>query len=508
MTYRNPPAGMVVAALALVGLAHAAELREPIELIPADSLLCWYGRPMPDTTPATQAPSTLQTLVEVGARLAAGPLEGGPQLNLRMAEMLGLMLHYPHAVALLDARAKPTTSDPTGRKVDRLRFALVVQVGDQVAEGDSLRRAEPFLRIIQKAVNEQTNSGAATLVSEKIGRWTYQELRDQRLPDWAAIAWGTLDGYFVLTVGPNVWRTIATVAAGDEPSLAGEPWYAVARAKRRKTALAEIFVAAHEIQQRLDPFVDGRASEFFRAWDAGDLTQAHWALGFEQHAMFCVAHFRRQTPGGREEDTTVRRIYADAGNRDPHLLAAVPPDARYAIFDVQAGPLLVHLARALLTLQGAKSRANIERLWDEAQAQHGFDVEHGLLAHLGSRILLHNDPPHPLHLPLALTVLLEIRDQPATVRQTVEAMCAAWQAMLDDVAAKGGAPPPFTLHRDDDGIWYMRFGVGEGDWLGLAGPAWIVTDRYIILSWSPMALREYLDKVPDEVTRRTTSRPS
>ncbi len=495
---RGPTRPIVLAvALSLAALADATELREPIELIPADSLLCWYGRPMPDTTPATEAPSTLQTLVEVGARLASGPLEGGPQLNMRMAEMFGLMLHYPHAVALLDARAKPTTSDPTGRRVDRLRFALAVQVGDQ---------AEPFLRVIQKAVNEQTNSGAATLASEKAGRWSYQELRDQRLPDWAVIAWGMLDGHFVLTVGPNVWRTIATVAEGGEPSLAGEPWYAVARAKRRKTALAEIFVAVHEIQQRLDPFVDGRASEFFRAWEASEVLQAHWAIGFEQQALFCVAHFRLHGKSEHDDDTTVRRIYADADNRDPHLLAAVPPDTRYAIFDVQAGPLLARFSRGLLTLQGAKPRANIERLWNEAQSRYGFDVERGLLAHLGDRILLHNDPPHPLRLPLAMTVLLEIRDEPATARQTVEAICSAWRATLDEVVAKGGAPPPFTLHRDDDGIWYLRFGVGEGDWLGLAGPAWIVTDRYIILSWSPMALREYLEKVPDEVTRRTVTK--
>ena len=52
-------------------------------------------------------------------------------------------------------------------------------------------------------------------------------------------------------------------------------------------------------------------------------------------------------------------------------------------------------------------------------------------------------------------------------------------------------------------MWYLRFGLDGPDWLGLAGPAWTVTDRFIILSWSPLALREYLAKVPDEVKRRT-----
>jgi hypothetical protein len=483
-----------IAAVCVLDVAAVAETREPIDLIPADSLLCWYGRPLPDTTTAPDQPSTLQTLIEVGTRIASGPLDSGTRLNVRMAEMFGLMLRYPHALALIDVRAKPMESDPTARRVDRLRFALVVQTGEQ---------NEPFLRIIQKAVNEQTNSGAATLAAEKAGQWSYQELRDQRLPDWAVIAWGALDGQFVLTVGPGVWPTIAAVAEGHEPSLSGEPWYAVARAKRRNAAQAEIFVGAKAIQERLDPFVNGRASEFFRAWDAADLQQAHWALGFEERALFCVAHFRLRDPEQEGGETTVRRVYADAENRDPHLLAAIPAGARYAILDVPAGRVLTRFFSGLLAIQGVKTRENIERLWGEIVAKSGIDVEHGLLAHLGDRIVLHNDPPHPLHLPLAVTTLIEIRDEPATVRKTLEALGAAWQAALDEVVAKGGAPPPFTLQHDEDGIWYQRFGLAGPDWVGLAGPALIVTDRYIILSWSPAALREYLDKVPEEVRHRS-----
>jgi hypothetical protein len=37
----------------------------------------------------------------------------------------------------------------------------------------------------------------------------------------------------------------------------------------------------------------------------------------------------------------------------------------------------------------------------------------------------------------------------------------------------------------------MRFRVPAAG-LGLAGPAWITTDRFVIVSWSPLALREYL----------------
>jgi len=51
------------------------------------------------------------------------------------------------------------------------------------------------------------------------------------------------------------------------------------------------------------------------------------------------------------------------------------------------------------------------------------------------------------------------------------------------------------LHRADDGVWNIQFGP-------FAGPAWTVTDRFIITSWSPTALRSYLSKVGDKVGQR------
>jgi hypothetical protein len=127
--------------------------------------------------------------------------------------------------------------------------------------------------------------------------------------------------------------------------------------------------------------------------------------------------------------------------------------------------------------------------------------------------VLHNDPPHPLQIPLAVTLLFEIKDEPATVRQTLDGLCRAWQKILETgwndkkaeskSAAGQSASRPVkrpgqsgvSLVREDDGLWYIRFGTGGPAWLGLAGPAWTVTDRFIVASWSPMALREYLDKI-------------
>lgn len=469
----------IVATAALVStLASAASAREPVDFVPADSLACWSGRPFPDTSAADGESSTWQMLLELGSRIAStsGPqLNTGTRLTVRAAEFFNLMIQYPHAVTLIDAQAKPLESDPRARRVDQLRFAAIVKCD---------KNTEPFLRIIQKTVNEQTNADAATLQNMRTRGWRYQLLRDGRLPQWSTIAWGFIGDFFILTIGEDVWPEIASVAAGDRTSISAEPWFAAARMPNRHEALIEIFVAAGAIQQRLDPFVAGRASAFFKAWDAGALERAHWALGFEGRALFCIAHFR-------VGDETVKRLYADPKTRTPRLLATIPPEARYAIYDIPTQRMLPRLFRGLIAMQGPEAKANIERIWAEIQAEYEFNVERDLLPNLGNHVVLHNAPPHPLRIPLAMTTLTEIRQHPDRVQKTIEAFCTAWRDKLDEVIERGGAPP-FTLRRDDDGVWSMRFGP-------IAGPAWTVTDRFLITSWSPLALREYLAKVPKAV---------
>lgn len=463
------------AGLLVVLLAPAARAAEPLDLVPADCLLAWYGRPVPDLPPPGDQPSTLQTLLELGSRLmgsAAGATDPRTQLWVRSAELFNLVVRYPHAVALLDIGAKPVERDPVVKRLAHLSLAVIVQDGGQ---------AEPFLRVIQKAVNEQTDAAAATLEQKHYKDWSYQVLHDRRLPDWCTIAWGRAGEHFVFTIGKGVWPCIAAVAAGEMPAISQEPWFAAARRNWGLRALIEVFAAVREMRSRLDPLVDGRASAFFEAWDARDLEQAHWAVGLEQRALFCIAHYR---VGG----DTVRRHYADAGVRDPRWLAVVPPDADYAVFDLPLDRFLRRFFRGLLTTQMGKPRANVERIWADLQARHGFDVERNLLAHLGEHAVLHNFPPHPLRVPLAVTYLLEIRGDAAAVRATLDAMCSAFQREIDQAAEEGRGPPPWNFRQDPDGVWYVRYGV-------VAGPAWKVTPRFIVLSWSPHALREYLEKM-------------
>jgi len=460
---------LVIVALALAAAAPRARAAEPIDLLPAECLLCWYGRPLPDAPQPSDEQSALQTLIDIGQRVAGQPLDPKAQLGARLFEAIAHMARYDHALALIDAQAKPVAPDGRIKRVDRLQLAMLVRTRG---------RSELFLRIIQKAVNEQTNGGFATLARRRAQRWDYQELRDTRLPEWSVIAWGELDDHFVITVGQDVWPLIASVAVGEHASLGSDEWLRAARERRGRDALIEIVLAADRFRTRLDPVVDGRATAFFHGWDADNLQRAHWALGYQDRALFCAAHFEI---GGK----TIDRLYADPAQRDPRWLQAIPPGTRYAIFQYPMERLLPSFVRAINLTNSAESRAANEKVWSRVQAEYGFDAERDIVGQLGDHLVLHNDPPHPLRLPLAFTSLIEIRGDARRLRNALQKLCTAWKDHLDKIADETGIPNLNRIERDGD-IWYFQFGP-------FAGPAWIITDRFVVTSWSPKALRTYLE---------------
>ncbi len=450
------------------GLSPAAAAQGPLDLLPADNLLCWKGLPLPDVGAVPEGPSSLGTLIDLFGQLSGrlGPKE---QLTIRVFETLGVVAHYPFAVALIDTKATGARADGSGSKVDELRIAAVIKT-----RGDN----RPFLRIIQKTVRSMTDAGVATLVKKQAGRWVYQELRDRRLPPWCVIAWGRLGDHFVITVGRDVWPLIASVAEGKTASINGDPWVSAVRAQFSSEPLIEVFVSVRKICKRLDPFVKGRATAFFDAWNCHDVERSHWALGFEGRALYCITN-SRLTSG------TARRVYADPHVRDPHLLAAIPPQSRYAVYNVSMARFLPRLISSYYATRSTKDREEATRLWNKIQADLKIDAEKDVLGNLGRRVVLHNYPRHPLHLPLAFTTLIEIRKDPARVRTTLEKLCEEWREGMDKAGSEKDRPITARLERDDDGVWFVQIGP-------VAGLAWVFTDRYIVTSWSPKALRDYL----------------
>lgn len=483
----NPPAAEVAdeAAESIVSDEPAVPephtIDAPLNLVPADYLLCWKGLPFPGAEKKSDQPSSLRTLLDLAGRVFGDRLDETQKLSLRILETLGIVGGYPFTVTVLDATAKPAGADGSSAKLDQLRIAAVIQTG-------SLSGSEPFLRVIQKAINELTDAGAAQLTTQRAGRWQYQSLVDERLPEWCEIAWGQIEKHFVIAFGRNVWPEIAGVASGEKASISRVGWIASVRRMQEDEPLIEVLVSSRKIRERLDPFVSGRATDFFRAWHIEDVEYMHWALGFRGRALYCVAHYR-------EENLTKRILYADPNVRDERYLRTIPEEARYAIYRISSQRFLSKLVASYYATRDPEEREAAATVWRKIQDDLGIDVERDALNRLGRTIVAHNYPTHPFNLPLAFTSLIEIGSEPAKVRQTLERMLEAWQAALDRHADETGRELPLRLIRDKDGVWHVEF-------MYVHGVAWTFTDQFIVTSWSPIALRDYLTKVGDRIGKR------
>jgi hypothetical protein len=456
-------------------------VEEPLDLIPAENLLCWKGLPFPGAVQNSDEPSSLRTLLDLAGRLFGSRIDNTQKISVRILETLGIIGRYPFAVSLIDASAKPARTDGSGAKLDQLRIAAVIRTG-------SLDESKAFLRIIQKALNEVTDAGAATLETKRVQRWEYTELTDTRLPEWCAVAWGQLDEHFVISVGRDVWPLIAAVAAGDVQSVGRDRWVTQVRRQRSEEPLIEVLVATKEIRQRLDPFVGGRATAFFKAWHAEDVERMHWALGFQGSALYCRADFR-------DESTTQHRLYANPDIREQRLLRTIPEGSRYAVYRLPARTFLPRLVSSFYATRSPEDQQAAAEVWAKIQADLKIDAQRDALDHLGEYIVAHNYPPHPFHLPLAFTSLIEIRDEPQKVQQTLEKLLTAWQEAIDAASDEQGTTSPLQICHDEDGVWHVQF-------LFIHGVAWVFTDRFIVTSWSPIALREYLGQAGDVIGKR------
>src|SRR5262245_39946391 len=313
------PCRFAAACALIVPLNVAAWAENPLDLVPNDVLICWKGEPAPDSAVPQSSdgqPSALATLIDAGTRIAGTPLRPRQKFALRLVEAFGAAVRQPFALTLLDAEAK-ATDDGEGKRVDKLQTALIIATGG---------KNEAYLRIVQKAVNELTDQGQATLEKRRAERWSYDELRDKRLSE--SIAWGAIGDCFVVTYGPDVWPRIAAAAAGQTKSLSHDEWIVSVRSdvaagapggrgareripaddgsrKDSRTSdsptsdnvrtsnthvseaqepLIEVIVAARAIRERLDPFVDGRATRLFAALNSDDVERAYVSLGFQGRA--------------------------------------------------------------------------------------------------------------------------------------------------------------------------------------------------------------------------------
>lgn len=469
---------------ALLGSASLLRAAPITDLVPAEALVVYTAKPYAWLDSGSQSgdAATTQPAQSIASILgflnAAGLIPSEGQVFADIAGALPLLGRFEHALILLDVSCKeivirPETKDEASivsLRLDRLQAAAVFRTdGQQRAVVDQLNRV----------IGRYTNRDLAELSSHEVEGFSYQRLRDKRLTGWAVWEWGRMGDFYVVTFGEGAFDKIAAACKSKAPRLADSKWFRSASKRTRgEKAVAQWFIALTRLREQLGPAAEARVSKVMTALEADGVTNDLWTIGVEGRALTWFRCYER-------DGKNVFHTYSDPTLYPPHHRKIIPDAAQHlAVINVPTSWLVDNLPRAWVASQSPSNVRKWKRIWRRLEQDTGIDINGNLIDHLGDTVILFDYPPHPLRVPFALTTAIEIND-PKAVRQAVDAILGAWSQYLDERAERNRTVlVRVKVIRDPDGVWFLQAGI--------LGPALTVTDRYLVLSWSPQALRDAL----------------
>ncbi len=458
---------------------------ELLRAVPADAWIAIAVNPQGTGDPAGEprSPGTLEAAAFVLNQVRRmGLVPESDPTTAAVMDVVGslpLITRHPYALCLLGGSARALPGG--GHRIAELRAALIVRTGGQNAALEGR---------IQHLLNTYVNTEVATVETRGIGQAVSHRLTDRRLPDWARIAWGPLGDHYVLTLGSGAFVAVAAVLGGAGPALADDAWFKTAhRRYRGGGASVEWTVRFDAIREHLQPIMAGKPDEVLRGLGLGDVDRGLWAVGASGRATEAYAVLRR---AGQDEFVPICRQADDA-----LVEMTVPPQAeRYALLHRSPGDLVRWARDAYLASRSASAQANLRRMWARIETETDINVDRDLLAQLGRPVVIHDYPQHPLGIPLARTIVVPVTGSAAAVRTSVDRLLRRYQRHLE---RPDSGWPLLRLHRADDGVWYFQ--------AGLYGPALTVTDHWLVIGYSPVAVRQNLAYLEASARRGAAAPP-
>ncbi|MCH7812437.1 MAG: hypothetical protein IID40_00310, partial [Planctomycetes bacterium] len=315
---------------------------------------------------------------------------------------------------------------------------------------------------------EVETAGEAGVVSNR--------LVDRRLPDWAELHWGPIKDCYVIALGRKVFERVVATARGDRPSLLDDDWFAAAHRRcRGPEASVEWTLRFDLIRRGLGSVMAGKPEAVLRGLGLADVRRGLWALGSAGRAV--EAHAMLWRTDGDQYVPICRRLEPSAED------ALIPAKAtRYAVIETSARSLVHKVRDAYLAGRSPSSQSRLHKMWTQLEADCGVSVDRDLLAQLGNRIVIHDFPQPPFDVPLLRTVQVEIVGSPLAVRTSLDRLLRRCRRYVADRDW-----PMVKLNHDPDGVWFLQ--------AGLYGPAVAVTDRWLVISFSPVAVRQNLARL-------------
>jgi len=460
----------ILLALGPLFCSVAGESRPLDTCVPAEAMAAYFARPTPEMLNLPPGGTLDQLAGWLVTFKAMGIIPRQGRVVADLIATLPMLARRPHALVLLDITSKRIRLDVY--RLKDMQAALLID-----GEGLSLdidRRIRDLL-----ATYTDPDNGRVQVVHR--GGIRYHRLTDRRLPDWATVEWGEIGKQFLVTFGQGAFQTMLDALLGRARVLADDEWFRRAHALcQGATSGIEVFIDPVRIQNRVGQVVKDRPGQVLRALGMERAHRLVWTVGFDGRALRSEV-FTRDLDG---EDH-----YAMLTGKEvtpPEVTAAIPPAASsYAAFRFPLPEAVRGARTAYLQSQSAGACRRLLQGWDRIEREFDFDAETGLIDQLGENLVLHTFPPHPLRLPILCTIWIQFTGDRPAVTRTVDRMMTAWQTYA---GIPTGTRPAVGLlpriHRDTDGIWHLQ--------LGLIAPAVGVADGWIVISFSPEAVRANL----------------
>lgn len=378
---------------------------------------------------------------------------------------VSVVLEHPHAVMLFDIRAEKTGED--GHRLAALHAALVMRTRG---------RNELIERRIQHLLGSYTNRDETTLETiEREGATTYR-LRDRRLADWVVLSWGRLGDDFVVAIGEgSLERIAATLPNPDRhvrrtPSVADDRWFVDGLNRlAAEDALLTVYLRCDELRRTSGPALATKIDRVLGALKIAGCERGLWAVGYAGRSVEIRQVLRI---GSSDEVTTI----TGEGVLDASNAPSVPDSATaFAAVDVKPSVWLDRARNAYLAGRSSTNQAGSRAYWRDLETRAGIRFADDIFAGLSGPIIVHDFPKHALRLPPAWTIVAPISGDADRLRRSLDALFTTWQRELEETCS-------MRLRRDDDGVWHL--------FVGVEGPALLVTDRYLVISFAPPAVRQ------------------
>lgn len=456
----------------------------PLEnCVPADAMAVYFGRPSPEMLNAPEGGTAASLASWLITLKGMGLIPKDGRVVADVVGTIPMLWRRPHCAMLLDITTREIDKDVY--RLDRMQAALVVaSAGMELA----------LERRIRDLLATYTDAENGTIETQMLGNLKYHRLVDGRLPDWAVTEWGQVGEHFVAGFGAGAFAKVATVIRSGKGSLAEDRWFAGAHAKARgATCGIEIYADVRRIRERLERDAKDRPTAVLQSLHLEIADKLVWTTGHDERAI-------RSVVVGRDlEGKDYFFILAGRENASPEVAAQIPGEAdSYLVLRMPMSQVFRDSRHAYMESQSPGQRRAVRELWNRLQAEYGFDSESEVIDQLGDHLLIHTFPAHPLRLPVLCTIWIQIAGDESKVAHAVDRMMTAWQDSLTRIDPVTTLPtyrkPAFALspqvRREPDGLWSLH--------LGFINPAMTVTKGWLIISWSPEAVRNNLHHLGTE----------